>query len=71
MGKRQKKSYEWVLQDLIGSLPPHLEGRKRNKIEILLQASKYIKELNNTSDELLNTQSSDPYSKCTPIIKKR
>lgn len=49
-------------KNLADLLPPILEGRKRNKILILSQASEYIKELQNRTDELVLSQSSDVYS---------
>lgn len=50
-------------KNLSDLLPPQLEGRKRNKIDILIQASKYIKELHGRTDELIQSQTSDVYSK--------
>lgn len=50
-------------KNLSDLLPAQLEGRKRNKIDILIQASKYIKELQSRTDELIHSQASDVYSK--------
>ena len=50
-------------KNLSDLLPTQLEGRKRNKIEILIHASKYIKELQSRSDYLLKCKESDVYSK--------
>lgn len=53
-------SYFKNLSDI---LPPLLEGRKRNKIDILVHASKYIKELHSRTDELFYDKASDAHSK--------
>lgn len=44
-------------------MPPHQEGRKRNKVDILIHASKYIKELNNRTEELFNAHAGEAHSK--------
>lgn len=49
-------------KNLSDLLPPHLEGRKRNKIDILVHASKYIKDLHSRTDELFYARASDAHS---------
>jgi hypothetical protein len=55
-------------KNLSDLLPPQLEGRKRNKIDILIHASKYIKDLHNRTDELFHARASDVHSKYISII---
>jgi hypothetical protein len=52
-------AYFKTLADL---LPPHQEGRKRNKVDILIHASKYIKDLHNRTEELFSTHASEAHS---------
>lgn len=44
-------------------LPPQSDGRKRNKVDIIIQAIKYIKELHNKTDDLIQTSASTVHSK--------
>lgn len=52
-------SYFKTLSDL---LPPHQEGRKRNKVDILIYAAKHIKELTNRTEELFYAHAVDAHS---------
>lgn len=54
-------AYFKTLADL---LPPHQEGRKRNKVDILIHASKYIKDLHSRTEELFSTHASEAHSMC-------
>ncbi|XP_043477229.1 probable WRKY transcription factor protein 1 [Leptopilina heterotoma] len=51
-------------------LPPHQEGRKRNKVEILLHATKYIRDLHNRTDELFCTRGTAAYKEELSRLKK-
>lgn len=53
-------SYFKNLADL---LPPNQEGKNRNKVDILIQASKYIKDLTNRTEELFHAHAVDAHSK--------
>lgn len=53
-------AYFKTLADL---LPPHQEGRKRNKVDILIHASKYIKDLHSRTEELFSAHASEAHSK--------
>ncbi|XP_063986918.1 uncharacterized protein LOC135167549 [Diachasmimorpha longicaudata] len=50
--RNRMNTYFKTLSDL---LPPHQEGRKRNKVDILIYAAKYIKDLTNRTEELFFT----------------
>lgn len=52
-------TYFKTLADL---LPPHQEGRKRNKVDILIHASKYIKDLHVRTEELFFAHASEAHS---------
>lgn len=56
--------YFKTLADL---LPPHQEGRKLNKVDILIHASKYIKDLLSRTEELFSTHASEAHSMCFDI----
>lgn len=53
-------TYFKALADL---LPPHQEGRTRNKVDILIHASKYIKDLLSRTEELFYAHASEAHSK--------
>lgn len=53
-------TYFKTLADL---LPPNQEGRKRNKVDILIQASKYIKDLHSRTEELFLAHATEAHSK--------
>lgn len=55
-------AYFKTLADL---LPPHQEGRKRNKVDILIHASKYIKDLHSRTEDLFSANASEAHSKQT------
>lgn len=57
--RKRMNTYFKTLADL---LPPHQEGRKRNKVDILIHASKHIKDLHNRTEELLSVHASEAYS---------
>jgi len=57
--RKRMNAYFKTLADL---LPPHQEGRKRNKVDILIHASKYIKDLHSRTDELFSTHASEAHS---------
>lgn len=66
--RNRMNGYFKNLSDL---LPQQLEGRKRNKIEILVQASRYIKDLHNKTDELFHSRASDSHSEYVKFTKNK
>ncbi|KZC14227.1 hypothetical protein WN55_06696 [Dufourea novaeangliae] len=60
-------AYFKTLADL---LPPYQEGRKRNKVDILIHASKYIKDLHSRSDELFSAHASEAHKEELARLKK-
>lgn len=53
-------SYFKTLADL---LPPHQQGRPRNKVDILIHASDFIKDLTNQTEQLFHAHAVDAQSK--------
>lgn len=51
-------------------LPPSQDGKNRNKVDILIQASKYIKDLTNRTEELFNTNAVDAHKEELIRLKK-
>ncbi|OAD54745.1 hypothetical protein WN48_05943 [Eufriesea mexicana] len=60
-------AYFKTLADL---LPPHQEGRKRNKVDILIHASKYIKDLHSRTEELFSAHASEAHKEELARLKK-
>ncbi|XP_033335162.2 uncharacterized protein LOC117225582 isoform X2 [Megalopta genalis] len=65
--RKRMNTYFKTLADL---LPPHQEGRKRNKVDILIQASKYIKDLHSRTDELFSAHASEAHKEELARLKK-
>lgn len=65
--RKRMNAYFKTLADL---LPPHQEGRKRNKVDILIHASKYIKDLHSRTDELFSTHASEAHKEELARLKK-
>lgn len=65
--RKRMNAYFKTLADL---LPPHQEGRKRNKVDILIHASKYIKDLHNRTEELFSTHASEAHKEELARLKK-
>ncbi|KAJ8669970.1 hypothetical protein QAD02_001229 [Eretmocerus hayati] len=57
-------------KDLSDLLPPLLEGRKRNKIDILIHAAKHIRDLQNRTEELFGSQATDAQQEELVRLKK-
>ena len=57
--RNRMNAYFKTLADL---LPPHQEGRTRNKVDILIHASKYIKDLHNRTEELFHDKANEAQS---------
>lgn len=52
-------TYFKTLADL---LPPHQEGRKLNKVDILIHATKYIRDLHSRTEELFSNHATEAHS---------
>ncbi|XP_014597896.1 PREDICTED: uncharacterized threonine-rich GPI-anchored glycoprotein PJ4664.02-like isoform X1 [Polistes canadensis] len=65
--RKRMNTYFKTLADL---LPPHQEGRKRNKVDILIHASKYIKELHVRTEELFFAHASEAHKEELARLKK-
>ncbi|KAM0726252.1 hypothetical protein ACS0PU_007436 [Formica fusca] len=65
--RNRMNTYFKTLADL---LPPHQEGRKLNKVDILIHATKYIKELHNRTEELFSTHASEAHKEELVRLKK-
>ncbi|XP_015437012.1 PREDICTED: uncharacterized protein LOC107192311 [Dufourea novaeangliae] len=65
--RKRMNAYFKTLADL---LPPYQEGRKRNKVDILIHASKYIKDLHSRSDELFSAHASEAHKEELARLKK-
>lgn len=57
--RKRMNTYFKTLADL---LPPHQEGRKLNKVDILIHATKYIKDLHSRTEELFSNHATDAHS---------
>lgn len=51
-------------------LPPNQDGKNRNKVDILIHASKYIKDLTNRTEELFNNNAVDAHKEELSRLKK-
>ncbi|XP_050451220.1 serine-rich adhesin for platelets-like [Cataglyphis hispanica] len=65
--RNRMNTYFKTLADL---LPPHQEGRKLNKVDILIHATKYIKELHNRTEELFSSHASEAHKEELVRLKK-
>ncbi|KAK2580641.1 hypothetical protein KPH14_007747 [Odynerus spinipes] len=65
--RKRMNAYFKTLADL---LPPHQEGRKRNKVDILIHASKYIKDLHVRTEELFFAHASEAHKEELARLKK-
>uniref|UniRef100_V9IGV5 Flocculin, putative n=1 Tax=Apis cerana TaxID=7461 RepID=V9IGV5_APICE len=65
--RKRMNAYFKTLADL---LPPHQEGRKRNKVDILIHASKYIKDLHSRTEELFSAHASEAHKEELARLKK-
>ncbi|KAK0071391.1 hypothetical protein PV326_001303, partial [Microctonus aethiopoides] len=65
--RNRMNSYFKNLADL---LPPNQEGKNRNKVDILIQASKYIKDLTNRTEELFHAHAVDAHKEELNRLKK-
>lgn len=65
--RKRMNTYFKTLADL---LPPHQEGRKRNKVDILIHASKYIKDLHVRTEELFFAHASEAHKEELARLKK-
>lgn len=65
--RKRMNTYFKTLADL---LPPHQEGRKRNKVDILIHASKYIKDLHIRTEELFFAHASEAHKEELARLKK-
>ncbi|XP_066581609.1 hybrid signal transduction histidine kinase L-like isoform X2 [Prorops nasuta] len=65
--RKRMNGYFKTLADL---LPPHQDGRKRNKVDILIHASKYIKELHSRMEDILLAHSSDVHKEELVRLKR-
>ncbi|XP_046476562.1 serine-rich adhesin for platelets isoform X1 [Neodiprion pinetum] len=65
--RERMNTYFKTLGDL---LPPHQDGRKRNKVDILTHAAKYIKELHGRMEELFHAHASDVHKEELVRLKK-
>ncbi|XP_011300922.1 uncharacterized protein [Fopius arisanus] len=65
--RNRMNTYFKTLSDL---LPPHQEGRKRNKVDILIYAAKYIKDLTNRTEELFYAHAVDAHKEELNRLKK-
>lgn len=57
--RKRMNTYFKTLADL---LPPHQEGRKLNKVDILIHATKYIKDLHSRTEELFSNRATEAHS---------
>ncbi|XP_076671550.1 uncharacterized protein LOC143370385 isoform X2 [Andrena cerasifolii] len=65
--RKRMNTYFKTLADL---LPPTQEGRKRNKVDILVHASKYVKDLHSRMEELFSTHASEAHKEELTRLKK-
>ncbi|XP_076242459.1 uncharacterized protein LOC143184279 [Calliopsis andreniformis] len=65
--RKRMNTYFKTLADL---LPPHQDGRKRNKVDILIHASKYIKDLHSRMDDLFSAHASEAHKEELARLKK-
>ncbi|XP_015119004.1 uncharacterized protein LOC107042467 [Diachasma alloeum] len=65
--RNRMNTYFKTLSDL---LPSHQEGRKRNKVDILIYAAKYIKDLTNRTEELFYAHAVDAHKEELNRLKK-
>ncbi|XP_012251814.2 uncharacterized protein LOC105683643 isoform X1 [Athalia rosae] len=65
--RERMNTYFKTLGDL---LPPHQDGRKRNKVDILIHAAKYIKDLQGRADDLFHAHASDVHKEELVRLKK-
>ncbi|XP_033218743.1 mucin-4-like [Belonocnema kinseyi] len=66
----RRQRMDTCYKTLADLLPPHQEGRKRNKVEILLHATKYIRELHNRTDELFCARGTTAHKEELARLKK-